>query len=62
MFTFFKADPAERLRARYHTKLGEALFAERHGKLQKSSALNQEAELIRQQLIELETAEEMTKH
>lgn len=62
MFAFLRTNPAERLRTQYHTKLAEALFAERHGKLDKSSMLSAQAEDLRQQLSALETSGEPTKH
>ena len=62
MFSFLRTNPAERLRTQYHTKLSQALFAERHGKLSKSGTFSAEAEDLRLQLSALETSDQPTKH
>ena len=50
MFNWFKRDPETRIRNEYYTKLGEALFAQRNGKIREYSLLTAEAEALRLEL------------
>jgi len=50
MFNWFKRDPETKIRDAYHTKLGEALFAQRNGKIREYSLLTAEAEALRLEL------------
>jgi len=57
MFSFFKKDPAKKLRKQYLAKLEEALNAQRNGKIREYSFLTAEAEDFRSQLEALDALE-----
>jgi len=54
MFNWFKRDPETKIRNAYHTKLGDALFAQRNGKIREYASLTAEAEALRLELEELQ--------
>ena len=54
MFSFFKSDPAKKLRKAYLRKLEQALHFQRNGKIREYSLLTMEAEAIKAQIDEIE--------
>ena len=58
MFSIFKADPIKRLNKQYYAKLEEAMLAQRNGNIRGYSELSEQAEQIRQQLTQLQAAQD----
>lgn len=58
MFNWFKKDPEQELRNAYHGKLGEALFAQRNGKIEEYSMLTAEAQDLRLALEALQNGDD----
>jgi hypothetical protein len=56
VFSFFKTDPAKKLRKEYLVKLEQAMNSQRNGKIREYSELTAEAEVIREQIEEIERA------
>ena len=56
MFSFFKSDPVKKLEKQYEAKLEQAMLAQRNGDIKTYSQLTFEAEEIRKQIDEAESA------
>ena len=56
MFSFFKKDPTKKLKKAYLRKLELALHSQRNGKIREYSTLTAEAEEIKVQIDEIESA------
>ena len=50
MFNIFRRNPQKKLQKRYEKKLEEAMKAQRNGKIYEYSTLTAEAEVIREQI------------
>lgn len=54
MFSFFKKDPAGKLKKQHMQLLEKAMQAQRNGDIRKYSSLTQEADALHKQVLELE--------
>ncbi|MEZ9525597.1 DUF6435 family protein [Enterovibrio norvegicus] len=55
MFSFFKKDPAKKLRNTYNAKLEQAMKAQRNGDIKSYSLITAEAEDIWQEIEKIES-------
>ena len=56
MLSFFKSDPAKKLRKQYYEKLEKAMTAQRNGDIRTYSLLTAEAEQLQKQIEAIEPA------
>ena len=54
MFSLFKSDPTKKLNKQYSAKLEQAMHAQRNGDIRTYSMLTEQAQIIRDKIIELE--------
>ena len=61
MFSIFKKDPMKKLNQHYEAKLEQAMLAQRNGDIKGYAMITAEAELIADQIRELEHAKKPTE-
>jgi hypothetical protein len=56
MFSIFKTDPIKKLNKSYEAKLEQAMYAQRNGDIKSYAMITAEAEIIANQIQELENS------